>query len=103
MIKIYGMPTCPYCDYVHEQVIGREDEFEYINIGENIRNMSAFMRLRDTNSVFDEMKAIGDVGLPAFVLEDGTVTIEPSDVGLIEFGSPDACSIDDHKKGRKGC
>lgn len=103
MIKIYGMPTCPYCDYVHEQVIGREDEFEYINIGENIRNMSAFMRLRDTNSVFDEMKAIGDVGIPAFVLEDGTVTIEPSDVGLIEFGSPDACSIDDHKKGRKGC
>ena len=26
MIKIYGMPTCPYCDYVHEQIIGREDE-----------------------------------------------------------------------------
>ena len=20
MIKIYGMPTCPYCDYVHEQI-----------------------------------------------------------------------------------
>ena len=33
MIKIYGMPTCPYCDYVHEQIRGREDEFEYINIG----------------------------------------------------------------------
>ncbi len=103
MIKIYGMPTCPYCDYIHEQVIGREDEFEYINIGENIRNMSAFMRLRDTDPVFDEMKAIGDVGIPAFVLEDGTVTIEPADVGLIEFGSPDACSIEDHQKGRKGC
>jgi glutaredoxin-related protein len=103
MIKIYGMPTCPYCDYIHEQVIGREDEFEYINIGENIRNMSAFMRLRDADPVFDEMKAIGDVGIPAFVLEDGTVTIEPADVGLIEFGSPDACSIEDHQKGRKGC
>ena len=45
MIKIYGMPTCPYCDYIHEQVKGREDEFEYINIGEHIRNLSAFMRL----------------------------------------------------------
>ena len=33
MIKIYGMPTCPYCDYIHEQVKGREDEFQYINIG----------------------------------------------------------------------
>ena len=26
MIKIYGMPTCPYCDFVHEQIKGRERE-----------------------------------------------------------------------------
>ncbi len=43
MIKIYGMPTCPYCDYVHEQIQGREGEFEYINIGESIRSMGAFI------------------------------------------------------------
>ena len=79
MIRIYGMPTCPYCDYVHEQIKDRGDEFEYINIGENIRNMSAFTRLRDTNPVFDRMKAIGDVGIPAFVFEDGRVSIDPAD------------------------
>ena len=56
MIKIYGMPGCPYCDYVHEQIIGREDEFQYINIGESIRNMSAFIRLRDTNSVLQSKR-----------------------------------------------
>ena len=49
MIEIYGMPTCPYCDYIKEQIVGRESEFEYINIGEHIRYLSAFMRLRDTN------------------------------------------------------
>jgi glutaredoxin-related protein len=103
MIKIYGMPTCPYCDYVHEQIKGREDEFEYINIGENIRNMGAFTRLRDTNPVFDHCKEIGDVGIPAFVFEDGRVSIDPADAGLIEYGTPGACSIDDHKNGRKGC
>ena len=89
MIKIYGMPTCPYCDYVHEQIKGREDEFEYINIGENIRNLSAFMRLRDTSPVFDRCKQIGDV--------------DPADAGLIEYGTPNACSVEDHKSGRKGC
>ncbi len=47
MIKIYGMPTCPYCDYIQEQIAGRKDKFEYINIGEHIRYLSAFMRLRD--------------------------------------------------------
>ena len=107
MIKIYGMPSCPYCAYVHQQIIGRENEFEYIDIGENIRNMSAFTRLRDTlrdtNPVFDRMKAIGDVGIPAFVFEDGRVSIDPADAGLIEYGSPEACSIEDHKSGRKGC
>ena len=103
MIKIYGMPTCPYCDYVREQVRDREDEFEYINIGENIRNLSAFMRLRDTDPVFDHLKAVGDVGVPAFVFEDGRVSVDPADAGLIEYGSPEACSIAEHRSGRKGC
>ena len=77
MIKIYGMPTCPYCDYVHEQIKGRENEFEYINIGENIRNMGAFTRLRDKSPVFDHSKEIGDVGIPAFVFEDGRISLIP--------------------------
>ena len=103
MVKIYGMPTCPYCDYIHEHVKDRTEEFEYINIGEHIRNLSAFMRLRDTNQVFDHLKAVGDVGVPAFVFEDGRVSVDPADAGLIEYGSPDACSIEDHRSGRKGC
>ena len=49
MIKIYGMPSCPYCEYVHKQIKGREKEFQFIDIGKNIRNMSAFTKLRDTN------------------------------------------------------
>ena len=87
MIKVYGLPTCPYCDYIYEQIKGREDEFEYINIGEHIKNMSAFTRLRDSSPVFDHSKEIGDVGIPAFVLEDGTITLKPEDVGLVEYGS----------------
>ena len=103
MIRIYAMPTCPYCDYIYEQIAGREDEFEYIDIGKHIRYLSAFMRLRDTNPVFDRMKEIGDVGVPAFVFEDGRVSLDPADAGLIEYGSPAACSVADHKSGRKGC
>ena len=103
MIKIYGLPTCPYCDYVYEQVKDRKDEFEYINIGAHIRNMSRFIRLRDTNPAFDHSKEIGDVGIPAFVFPDGHVSLDPADSGLIEYGSEAACSIDDHKSGKKGC
>ncbi len=103
MIKIYGLPTCPYCDFIHEQIAGREDEFEYIDIGKHVRNLSAFMRLRDTNPVFDRMKEIGDIGVPAFVFADGRVSLDPADAGLIEYSSPNACSVEDYKNGRKGC
>ena len=85
MIKIYGMPTCPYCDYVHEQVKDRKDEFEYINIGANIKDLSDYVRLRDSNPIFDHLKAIGDLGVPAFVFEDGTVSVDPKDAGLKEY------------------
>ena len=103
MIKIYGMPTCPYCAYIQEQIKGREEEFQFIDIGVNIRNMGAFTRLRDKSPVFDHCKEIGDVGIPAFVFEDGRISIDPADAGLIEYGSSNACSIADHKSGRKGC
>ena len=103
MIKIYGMPTCPYCAYVQQQIVGRETEFKFIDIGANIRNMSAFTKLRDTSPVFDHSKEIGDVGIPAFVFEDGRISVDPADAGLIEYGSEAACSIDDHKSGRRSC
>ena len=32
------------------------------------------MDLRDSNPAFDQAKAIGDVGIPCYVREDGTVT-----------------------------
>ncbi len=53
--------------------------------------------------MFDHCKQIIDVGIPAFVFEDGRVSIDPADAGLIEYGSPNARSIEDHKAGRKGC
>lgn len=81
MIKIYGMETCPDCTYVEEQVKGN-DKYEVIDIGRHVKDLKAFLRLRDNSPVFDEAKRNGAAGIPCFVLEDGTVTLNPEDVGL---------------------
>ena len=95
MIKIYGMETCPDCTYVEQQVKGN-DMSEVIDIGRHVRNLKAFLSLRDHNPAFDEAKSVGAVGIPCFVLEDGTVTLNPEDAGLrprpIDEGA--ACNID---------
>jgi glutaredoxin-related protein len=65
-----------------------------------VRNLKEFLKLRDSNPVFDEAKTVDDLGIPCYVLEDGTVTLSSKDVGLEprpqEEGA--ACSID-----RRGC
>jgi glutaredoxin-related protein len=55
MIKIYGMHTCPYCDHLHPQIEGKKDQYQYIDIGQHIRNMHEFMDLRDNRPEFTLM------------------------------------------------
>ena len=95
MIKIFGMETCPDCTYLDEQVKGN-DKYEVIDIGRHVKDLKAFLKLRDNNPVFDEAKKMGSVGIPCMVLEDGTVTLNPEDAGLksrpISEGA--TCNID---------
>ena len=94
MIKIYGMPSCPDCHFVEEQVQG-DARYEVINIGDHILNLKTFLRLRDREAIFDEAKAHGFAGIPCFVLEDGTVTLTPEEAGLKSRPMEGvACSID---------
>lgn len=101
MIKMYVMKTCPYCEYVERQVAGNPD-FKVINIGENVRNLSEFLQLRDHHPAFAEAKAEGDIGVPAYVREDGSVTLSSAEVGLRPLSDDvtdaPACSLNG-----KGC
>ena len=109
MIKIYGMATCPTCTYVKEQAKGN-DKYEIINLEDHARNLKDFLQLRDNNPVFDKVKERGTIGIPCFVLEDGTVTLRAEEAGLMskpkeapapvveEPAEGQACSLDG-----KGC
>ena len=95
MIKIYGMETCPDCTILKTQIEGN-DKYEVIDIGQNVRHLKAFLKLRDNNPIFDEVKKIGAIGIPCFVLADGTVTLNLKDAGLQQPYSNEktSCNID---------
>ncbi len=81
MIKIYGMDTCPDCTYIDSQVTDHSN-YEIIDIGKHVKSLKAFLKLRDNHPAFNEAKKMGAVGIPCFVLEDGTVTLSPEEAGL---------------------
>lgn len=108
MIKVFVMQTCPDCASIKREAQG-DTRFQIIDIGEHVRNLKQFLALRDTNPAFDSVRQRGSVGIPCFVLEDGSITFSQeeaflalgntsplTDDGAMNEGA--SCSIDG-----KGC
>ena len=91
------MATCPDCFEVKSKLSGNPN-FEIIDIGEHVRNLKEFIRLRDTSPAFDSVKAKGSIGIPCFVLEDGQISFDTAAFIPEEFASGASCSLDG-----KGC
>lgn len=89
------MDTCPDCIDIKRQV-ENNPSYQIIEIGQHVRNLKEFLRLRDTSSVFDEAKREGYIGIPCFVLEDGRVTLVPEEAGLAarHAAEMESCSLD---------
>ena len=81
MIKLYGIKTCPECSGLYEQVKG-DSRFEIIDVGQHILLFKEFLSLRDNREEFAPARENGYAGLPCCVLEDGTITFSPEEVGL---------------------
>ncbi len=81
MITLYGIKTCPECSGLYEQVKD-DSRFEIVDVGQHILHLKEFLSIRDNDAAFDEARKNGYAGLPCFVLEDGTVTFSPEEVGL---------------------
>ena len=67
MTKVYVMSTCPDCMQVKAQLANHPD-YELIDIGEHVRYLKAFLRLRDSHPAFDAIKARGAVGIPCSLM-----------------------------------
>ena len=105
MIKVYGSRMCPDCVACKTNFDAYKVDYEFLDINESLRTLKDFLIMRDSEPVFDHLKAIDDIGIPACVKEDGTVFtgwegylkelgFEPK---AVESGAA-ACSID-----HKGC
>ena len=91
------MSTCPDCFEVKTRLSDNHD-FEIIDIGEHVRNLKEFIRLRDSSPSFDSVRANGSIGIPCFVSEDGQVSFDTEEFVHEGYSSGASCSIDG-----KGC
>ncbi len=93
MIKVFVMQTCPDCTQVKEQ-LSNDPRFELVDIGEHVRNLKQFLTLRDAHPAFERVKKLGNVGIPCFLMENGSVTFALKHVKFPEVKEGEACSLD---------
>ena len=85
MVKVYVMESCPDCVEVKARY--KDDPgYELVDIGQQARSLKEFLVLRDNHPAFAKVRERGNIGIPCFVKEDGSVIISLKhyDASLLE-------------------
>lgn len=75
MLKIYGSMLCPDCVDCCADLDKAKVEYEFLDFSADLRNLKAFLMLRDEKTVFDAVKREGAIGIPCILREDGSITL----------------------------
>lgn len=79
-LVIYGTDTCKDCVDAKALLDAKGIRYLFLEFSDSIGNLKRFLKIRDTNPMFDAVKEKGGVGVPLFVLEDGTMTFDVNEV-----------------------
>lgn len=98
-ITMYGAEICPDCVEAKKLLSIEESiELDYRNITESTRILKEFLAYRDHEAIFVSVKEEGRIGIPFFLLEDGTKTFEIEEyVNLMATDTKtenNSCSLD---------
>lgn len=75
MLKIYGSMHCPDCVQCRIDLDKACVPYEYLDFSDSLRNLKAFLDIRDHHPAFAEIRESGKIGIPCIVREDGTVSL----------------------------
>lgn len=76
MMKFYGTMLCKDCLEAREALNAAGVLFDYVDITTNIANLKDFLRLRDGSDAFDAVRKGGSIGIPCYVMDDGSVCLD---------------------------
>ena len=74
MLKIYGSMLCPDCVQCRADLDKVGVDYEYLDFSESLLHLKEFLALRE-NSLFNEIRQAGKIGIPCIVKEDGSLTL----------------------------
>lgn len=75
MMKIYGSMLCRDCVQCREELDAAGVRYQFCDFNEDLKWLKEFLKLRDGDPMYDEVREVGSIGIPTILLPDGSVTL----------------------------
>ena len=75
MLKIYGSMLCRDCVQCREELDAAGVRYQFCDFIEDLKWLKEFLKLRDGDPMYDEVREAGSIGIPTILLPDGSVTL----------------------------
>ncbi len=76
---IYGTQDCSNCISAKEELDSLGITYEFLDLAKT-KNLKEFLKLRDSMDIYNPVKERGAVGIPTFILDDESITINFDEV-----------------------
>jgi Glutaredoxin-related protein len=79
-ITVIGSHLCPDTLYALNQLSARKIDVAFRDLSASLEDLKAYLALRESSPLYDAVRARGGIGIPCFVREDGSATLELEDI-----------------------
>lgn len=79
-VKVIGSHLCPDTLYALCKLSENHVDMEFKNLSASLPDLKEYLAVRDSNPMYEAVKAGGGIGIPFFELEDGTATMDLDEV-----------------------
>ncbi|BBF45196.1 hypothetical protein lbkm_3958 [Lachnospiraceae bacterium KM106-2] len=79
-VIMYGTLICEDCVEALKVLEEKKIDVDFRDFNEKTENIKGFLKYRDELAMFDEIKKENKIGIPCFVLEDETITLDVEEV-----------------------
>ena len=73
-VTVIGSHLCPDTLYALNRLSEAGAEIDFKNLSASLSDLKAYLALRESDPHYEAVKKNGGIGIPCFILEDGTVT-----------------------------
>ena len=75
-LTVIGSHLCEDTRNSLEVIKGKNVEVVFENLSESLESLKKYLSVRETSEMYAGVRAAGGIGIPCFVFEDGTKTLD---------------------------